>query len=76
VRFTLDHPDAKASDSHDSWLEEKRRDGWKYGPVKDPERKEHPCFVPYEQLPPEQRAKDYIFQGVARSLAPHLREAA
>lgn len=50
-----------ASASHESWLEEKRRDGWTYGPVKDAEKKEHPCFVPYDELPIEQRLKDYLF---------------
>jgi hypothetical protein len=47
-------------------------DGWKYGPVKDPEKKEHPCFVPYDRLPTEQKAKDYIFGAVVKSLAPIL----
>jgi RyR domain len=50
--------------SHESWLKEKLETGWKYGPVKDPEKKEHPCFVPYAELPPEQKAKDGIFVGV------------
>jgi hypothetical protein len=52
------------SSAHDAWLEDKRRDGWKYGPVKDAAKKEHPCFVPYEQLPVEQRLKDYLFSAV------------
>lgn len=69
VRFTISHPDAKPSESHDSWLAEKTADGWKYGAVKDPALKEHPCFVPYEQLPVEQRTKDYLFQAVVRALA-------
>jgi hypothetical protein len=51
----------KASDSHASWLEHKLADGWKYGPVKDPEKKEHPCMVPYEELPPEQQVKDALY---------------
>lgn len=68
VKFTLANPDAPPSASHDSWLAEKREAGWKYGAVKNPDAKEHPCFVPYEQLPVEQRAKDYIFQAVVRSL--------
>ena len=55
------------SASHESWLAEKERDGWKYGPVKDPAAKEHPCFVPYDQLPVEQRLKDYIFSGIVES---------
>lgn len=54
-------------ESHKSWLKEKAATGWKYGPVKDPKKKEHPCFVPYDELPPEQKAKDHIFDGVARA---------
>lgn len=68
VEFTVANPDAKPSDSHDSWLAEKLRDGWKFGMVKDPAKKEHPCFVPYDQLPVEQRTKDYLFQAVVRAL--------
>jgi hypothetical protein len=55
------------SASHDSWLAEKTADGWKYGPVKNPETKEHPCFLPYDQLPVEQRLKDYLFSGIVKS---------
>lgn len=68
VHFIASNPDASPSASHDSWMKEKAEAGWKYGPVKDPEKKEHPCFVPYEQLPQEQRSKDYIFGAVVRSL--------
>jgi hypothetical protein len=62
------NPAAKPSDSHDSWLTEKRATGWKFGPVKDPAKKEHPCFVPYADLPPDQKAKDALFLAVARAL--------
>lgn len=55
------------SASHEAWLAEKERDGWKYGPTKNPETKEHPCFVPYEQLPLEQRLKDYIFAAIVEA---------
>lgn len=68
VRFVLTHPEAGPDASHNSWLAEKERDGWKYGPTKNPEKKEHPCFVPYDQLPTEQKAKDYIFGAVARTM--------
>lgn len=54
----------KPSASHESWLKEKEADGWKYGPVKDAEKKEHPCYVPYDQLPKEQQMKDYIFCSI------------
>jgi hypothetical protein len=62
-------PHASPSDSHAAWLTVKMNEGWKYGPVKDVEKKEHPCFVPYEALPKEQKAKDYIFGAVVRALA-------
>ncbi|MBQ4788065.1 MULTISPECIES: RyR domain-containing protein [Pectobacterium] len=59
-----DHPPEA---SHNKWLEFKKQDGWKYGPVKDAEKKEHPCFVPYDQLPKEQQVKDYLFRAVVHA---------
>ena len=55
-------------ESHESWLAEKERTGWKYGPVKDPKKKEHPCFIPYDKLPPEQKVKDSIFVSTVRAV--------
>ena len=55
-------------ESHESWLAHKVAEGWVYGPVKDPERKEHPCMVPYDDLPPEQAAKDGIYVRVVRAV--------
>ena len=56
------------SASHESWLTQKREGGWKYGPVKDAAKKEHPCFVPYDELPIEQRLKDYIFAAIVKAV--------
>ena len=72
VLFHLANPDSKPSHSHDEWLREKAEAGWSYGPVKNPETKEHPCFVPYDELPREQQAKDYLFLAVVRALEPHV----
>ena len=58
--------------SHESWLEEKRETGWKYGPVKDVEKKEHPCFLPYAELPAEQKRKDALYLNVVRAMAAGL----
>lgn len=69
VKFHIQNPDASPSASHDNWLKEKIADGWVYGEVKDPEAKTHPCCVEYEDLPPEQKAKDYIFKQVVSSLS-------
>jgi len=54
-------------ESHQSWLDTKAAQGWTWGPVKDTVAQRHPCFVPYDELPPEQQAKDHIFVGVVRS---------
>ena len=72
VKYHLDDPDALPSDSHNSWLKEKIEAGWKYGEVKDPEKKEHPCCVPFDRLPNEQKVKDYLFRQVAHSLSLYL----
>lgn len=69
VQFHLNNPTAGPDHSHISWLKEKEDTGWKYGPVKDEAKKEHPCFVPYEQLPVEQKAKDYIFRSIVHALS-------
>ena len=54
--------------SHNSWLEEKLRAGWTYGPVKDPDKKQHPCMLPYSSLPIEQKLKDQIFIGICAAM--------
>jgi len=61
VIHVLDNKDPKPEDSHNSWLKEKANSGWKYGKVKDPDKKEHPCFVDYALLPQEQKNKDILF---------------
>jgi hypothetical protein len=72
VNFHLSNPDASPSASHDSWLKQKTDEGWKYGPVKDADKKEHPCFVPYDELPVSQRSKDFLFKQIVHSLMPHI----
>lgn len=57
---------------HDAWLAQKEKDGWTYGEVKDPEKKTHPCCVPFEQLPFEQQLKDKLFRQTVIALLPLL----
>lgn len=54
--------------SHISWMKQKLDEGWKYGPVKDPEKKEHPCIMPFSQLPRDQQSKDFIFRAVVHAV--------
>jgi len=59
-------------ESHASWLAEKAATGWKHGPAKDPDKKEHPCFLPYADLPEEQKKKDVLFVMTVRGVAAAL----
>lgn len=67
VRFHIANPDAGDSASHDNWMRDKKADGWRYGEVKDPDNKTHPCMVPFEALPQVQRVKDALFRAVVHA---------
>lgn len=71
VEFNIANPEAPASSSHESWLEVKRAEGWQYGEVKDSDKKLHPCFLPYDELPVEQQRKDAIFKAIVAALHPY-----
>jgi hypothetical protein len=66
IEFHLNN-ETTPEQSHENWLKQKEEDGWVYGEEKDPEKKTHPCMVPYDQLPAEQRTKDYLFKAVVDS---------
>ncbi len=68
VKLHFGNPEAGPEGSHKSWMDQKISDGWTWGPIKDPEEKKHPCLVPFDQLPPEQQAKDFIFRAVVLAL--------
>lgn len=54
---------------HIAWCEYKLKDGWRYGPRENEVSKEHPCLLPYDDLPIEQRRKDALFLGIVKALA-------
>jgi len=56
-------------ESHINWMNQKIDEGWKHGPVKCPDKKEHPCMVPFDQLPRDQQAKDHLFRGVVHAVS-------
>ena len=68
VDLHLNNPNAGPEASHESWMKQKISEGWVYGEVKDPEKKEHPCLVDFYLLPGYQQAKDFIFRQVVHSL--------
>jgi len=43
---------------HDVWAETRIKQGWKYGSERNDEKKTHPCLIPYEDLPDEEKEYD------------------
>lgn len=68
VEFHMVNPNADPAASHANWIAEKEQAGWKWGPAKNAETKEHPCFMPYENLPKEQQVKDHLFRAIVALL--------
>jgi hypothetical protein len=68
VEAIVENPNQRPSATHANWMADKEKSGWKYGPTKDPDKKEHPCMVPYDELRIDQRMKDMIFQAVVKGI--------
>ena len=43
---------------HEVWAETRISQGWIYGEQRNDELKTHPCLIPYEELPEEEREYD------------------
>lgn len=50
--------EAMAKNVHEIWAQERISQGWSYGDKRDDENKLHPCLVPYEELPEEEKEFD------------------
>ena len=72
VKFHLKDPNAGPEASHEEWLRVKSLEGWSWGEKKDVEKKEHPCFCAYVDLPLEQQVKDSLFLGIVNALKPSV----
>lgn len=46
-----------AENVHEVWASNRMKEGWRYGATRDDSKKQHPCLVPYDQLPESE--KDY-----------------
>jgi len=43
---------------HEVWAETRIQQGWTYGEQRNDELKTHPCLIPYEELPEEEKEYD------------------
>jgi hypothetical protein len=47
-----------ARNAHEVWAQSRLADGWRWGPERNDERHEHPCLIPYEELPESEKDFD------------------
>lgn len=47
-----------AENAHDIWAAQRLRDGWTWGPKRDDHAKQHPCLIPYADLPESEKEYD------------------
>jgi len=55
--------------THDNWLKQRVADGWRHGQSRNDMLKEHPCIVPYDELPESEKEYDRkISLGVIQAM--------
>ena len=64
VSYKRHNPESSPESLHENWVKVKVEQGWKYGELKSETMKTHPCMVPYNMLPVDQKTKDYLFNAV------------
>ena len=47
-----------AENNHDLWAQKRIDEGWRFGPKRNDDAKEHPDLVPYDQLPESEKEYD------------------
>lgn len=47
-----------AENVHEVWAQSRMNEGWTYGPLRDDAQKQHPCLVPYNELPEIEKEYD------------------
>jgi ryanodine receptor 2 len=47
-----------ANNTHELWAKGRLEEGWRYGPERDDTSKQHPCLVPYSDLPESEKKYD------------------
>ena len=47
-----------AKNVHEVWAENRISEGWSYGPERSDTLKQHPCLIPYDELPECEKAYD------------------
>ena len=59
---------------HGGWVQSYIDMGWRYGPIRDPEKKTHPDMVPYASLDQAEQDKDAIFIALCEIARQWIRD--
>lgn len=54
----LELAERMAENVHDVWAKTRMEQGWTYGAERNDAEKQHPCLVPYDELPEEEKVYD------------------
>lgn len=54
----LELSEALAKNTHEVWSENRIKDGWTFGEQRDDKLRTHPCLIPYDELPEEEKEYD------------------
>ena len=72
VRMQIEQPNRTIEQIHEDWVDDRIRNGWRYGTVRDHTRKTHPSIVPFAELSLVEKVKDTLFASIVTSLLPLL----
>ena len=59
--------EAISKNVHEVWAQNRIKEGWTYGPVRDDAKRQTPCLVPYEQLMNSSQRKRKPMTAIQRS---------
>lgn len=64
--------EALAENIHDIWAAGRLAEGWRWGPARDDEKRQHPCLIPYGELPEAEKEYDRrTAEGTIRFILEH-----
>ena len=47
-----------SKNTHEVWSAGRLKEGWVFGETRDDAKKQHPCLIPYEELPESEKEFD------------------
>jgi len=71
-QLTNEQIEILANRIHEIWMKSKKIAGWRYGAMRNDEKRLHPMLIPYNELSIEEKDKD---RTIAQSIVPLFRKA-